>query len=242
MIHFITYGDSVFEKSKNRIFNEATSSGWFDTVSKYGPEDIDDNFKNRFKNVLSSKRGGGYWIWKPYFIKNKLNEINDGDILIYLDAGCTINKQGGLRFQEYIEMLNNSDEGTISFLLDRIERNYTSKKIFDYLDVDINSDIANNSQTMATILILKKNSKTIKLVEIWNNVLYNDPLLFTDAYNKKEMNHKDFIDNRHDQSIFSIIRKKNGSLMLDDETWFGGYDQFGKSVSKKFPFWSTRRK
>ena len=211
-----------------RFFNEANDTGWFDTITLYGSEDIDNDFKENFKDILSMERGGGYWIWKPYFIKNKLNEINDGDILIYLDARCTINKQGGLRFQEYIEMLNNSDEGTISFLLDRIERNYTSKKIFDYLDVDINSDIANNSQTMATILILKKNSKTIKLVEIWNSVLYNDPLLFTDAYNKKEMNHKDFIDNRHDQSIFSIIRKKNGSLMLDDETWFGGYDQFGK--------------
>ena len=41
------------------------------------------------------------------FNKKKLEEINDGEIVIYLDAGCTLNKYATNKFNEYIELLNN---------------------------------------------------------------------------------------------------------------------------------------
>ena len=66
----------------------------------------------------------------------------------------------------------------------------------------------------------------------------DNPLLFTDYYNKNQRH--DFIDNRHDQSIFSVIRKMNTSLLLKkDETWFV---PFGNKESKTYPFWATRFK
>jgi hypothetical protein len=77
---------------KKRLCNEAKSSGWFDTIIAYSPKDLDNEFTKKFKNILNQSRIGGYGIWRPYIIK-KLNEINDGDFLIYLDAGCTITKK-----------------------------------------------------------------------------------------------------------------------------------------------------
>lgn len=111
---------------KKRLCKQANNVGWFDTVTEYGPEDLDNEFKLKFKNILQQSRGGGYWIWKSYIIKKKLDKINENDILIYLDAGCTINPQGKNRFYEYIEMLNKSDEGIISF---HLESWHTEKKM-----------------------------------------------------------------------------------------------------------------
>ena len=39
------------------------------------------------KEILSRKRGSGYWLWKPYLILKTLKEkLNYGDYLIYIDA------------------------------------------------------------------------------------------------------------------------------------------------------------
>ena len=238
MIHFITYGNHKFKNGKKRLCNEANSSGWFNTITAYGPKDLDDEFTKKFKNILSQSRIGGYGIWRPYIIKKKLNEINDGDILIYLDAGCTINKKGKKRFDEYIEMLNNTEEGIISFQMPHKEKIWTTKEIFNYFKININSDIANSGQILDGILIMKKNKHLIKLNELWLKAVYDNSLLFTDFYNKK--NQKPYFkDNRHEQSVFSVIRKMNNPILLKDETWFM---PFGNEKSLMYPFWATRKK
>jgi len=39
-----------------------------DEYYNYGPNDIDNEFKKKNIEILSQKRGNGYWLWKPYFI------------------------------------------------------------------------------------------------------------------------------------------------------------------------------
>jgi hypothetical protein len=220
MIHLITYGNDIYINSKKRLCEEAKRVGWFDTITSYGPEDLDLEFQNKFKDILIRPRGGGYWIWKPYIINKHLEKIKDDDILIYLDAGCSINPSGIDRFKEYIEMLNNSDHGSISFQLGTNEKLWSNKELFDYFNVDINGDIAYSSQIMATIIILKKNTKSINIIDLWLKTLHNNPLLFTDDYNNNPSNKysREYIETRHDQSVFSIIRKLYGTILLGKET------------------------
>jgi hypothetical protein len=71
MKHLIIYGDNNYSKAKKRLENEALNTDWFDSVTVYGTEILDNNFKNKFKAVLSHSRGAGYWIWKNYIIKKK---------------------------------------------------------------------------------------------------------------------------------------------------------------------------
>lgn len=237
-IHFITYGNDRFKNSKKRLYNEANATGWFDTIASYGPEDLDNDFKEKFKDILEKPRIAGYGIWRPYIIKQKLNEINDNDILIYLDAGCSINPNGKNRFNEYIDMLNNSNECIISFQTPHQEKKYTTKEIFQYFNADINGEIANSGQILDGILIMKKNKNIININNIWYNVTYDNPLLFTDHYNNVNQESY-FRDNRHEQSIFSVIRKIHGSVVLRDETYFV---PFGNDISLQYPFWATRKR
>ena len=238
-IHLISYGNNMFKNSKKRIYNEAKKSNWFNTINIYGPENLSEEFKNEFNDILQKPRGAGYWIWKFDIIKRQLNKIDKNDILVYVDAGCTINIQGKTRFNDYIDMLNNSDKGFISFQMPpHIEKKYTTKEIFHHLKMDINSDNGNSGQFAGGILIIKNTTNSMNIINECINVLRTDHLLVTDHYNKLNQC-SEFIDNRHDQSILSLVRKKYGSIILTDETWFV---PFGNNESLKYPFWATRKR
>ena len=239
MIHLITYGDSIYEETKQRLYNQASNLGWFDTITSYSPEDLDEEFKKKFKDILSHPRGGGYWICKPYIINKHLEMIKDDDILIYLDAGCYINPKGFERFKEYIELLKNNEEACISFQMNHhIEKKWTTKEIFEYLNINSDSkDIIESGQIIATVKMFRKCANSINIVSAWLNALHANPLLFTDHYNKNKQC-EIFIDNRHDQSICSVLCKLYKTIILEDETYFE--DGFGCPKSLKCPFWATR--
>jgi hypothetical protein len=236
-IHFVTYGNEKYNKSKKRLQEKSSNSGWFDTTTICGPENLSDSFKHEFNDILEKPRGAGYWIWKFDIIKQKLTKMVNNDILIYMDAGCSINTNGKTRFNEYIEILNNSYESIISFQTPHIEKKYTNKELFNHFNMNTNDANSNSGQIMATVLIMKNTEKIMKIIDECINVLRADHLLVTDHYNKIEQS-SEFKDNRHDQSILSLVRKKHGSIILTDETWF---KPFGNKESMKFPFWATRK-
>ena len=240
-IHFITYGDAKYHNAKKRLSNQSKLFYNFKSINLYGPKDIDSCFYEQHKDILSQPRGGGYWVWKPYFIQKKLQQIEEGDYLIYLDAGCSINSKGFNRFKEYIEMLDNSETPIISFQMSHLlEKWYTNDKIFEYFNIKPETDIGNTGQIVGGIQIIKKCQHTMLLFNNIMDIIEKNPYLFTDKYNNLTTR-KNFKDNRHDQSILSITRKIYGSIILEDETYFEN-PGFGGEKSLKYPFWATRKR
>ena len=70
---------------------------------------------------------------------------------------------------------------------------------------------------MATIMMFKNNSNAKKMLASCLKCLEDNPLLFTDHYNKNDQE-SCFIENRHDQSVLSLNRKIHGSVIINDET------------------------
>ena len=74
-------------------------------------------------------------------------------------------------------------------------------------------------------------------MEKYKHIIYNHPYLCSDKYNSQQK-YLRFKDNRHEQSITSILRKKMKlPIINDDESW---KPPFGKGDSLKYPFWATR--
>lgn len=67
------------------------------------------------KYLTPSCRGFGYWSWKPWSIHHVLQDMQEGDRLLYLDAGCHININGAKRFREYVDMLDRDSRGMLVF-------------------------------------------------------------------------------------------------------------------------------
>lgn len=245
-IHFMTYANHRFKESKKRLLNEANEFNIFETITSYGPENLSKDFFEKYKEILIQPRGGGYWIWRPFILLDKLNKLNDGEFLIYLDAGCKLNKYGKKRFFEYIDMLDNSEYGIMSFQMTgnsgrgnlEKENVWTNKEIFNYFNIDIESEHGNSGQYLGGILVMKKNKHLLKIIELLIKALEHDSLMFTDYYNSNQ--YINFKENRHEQSIFSLLRKIHGSVVIkNDESWMV---PFGKGESLKYPFWATRIK
>ena len=232
-IHLISYGDDKFASQKAFFKETAVASGFFDEITIYSPQDIDNSFVTRFQTILNTKRGGGYWIWKPYFVKKALDALNDGDILIYCDAGCMVNSRARKRFNEYVEMLEASKTGSIAFELPHKETEYTKQEIFDFFGSPANAIETN--QLMATIILFKKCSHATMLVDKWYSTFCEFPMSFLDDY-YPEIQRPEFISNRYDQSMFSMIRKIYGSDIIPDETYFLDFIREGQ----EYPLWATR--
>ena len=243
-IHFITYGNNRFSKVKDMLAQKVQESGWFDSVTAFNENMLTSEFKTKFANILNQPRGGGYWIWKYDIIMQTLNKINDGDIIVYVDGGSYLNLNGKKRFLEYIDMLNSDEKqlGLISFDNGCCEERYTVRQVFDHFDIQEDSEIRTSGQLNGGYYYIKKTPHLLMLFEKYRETLEQNPLIYTDYYNKIDQK-ENFIDNRHDQSVFSVIRKKYGTLKLieNGEFWWADND-FECEEAQTKPFWATRLK
>jgi hypothetical protein len=240
---FITFGGPTTSYHNNikRICKEAKNLFFFDEIKGFTDIDLknDKNFWEKHGNFIeNNKRGYGYWVWKSYLIKKTLEEIKYDDILIYCDSGCQINYNGKQRIIEYIEMLNNidsnkNDYGMISFQLQFNEYMYTKNAIFEKFKCNENSK--NAMHCSATVIIIKKNTHSINIINQWYENCEKYHLINEDIKNENEK----FIENRHDQSILSILVNKYGSIKLMDETYF--HPNWEKD-GFYYPFWAKRIK
>lgn len=223
-ISFISYGNDVYKTARDRIQEEAKQFGVFNgAIQVYTPGDLSDEFKSAAGEVLNGSRGGGYWIWKPYIIYDAMKKLNMNDILVYADAGCSFQKSGMERFQEYLGMI--SPESGKSIFAMRLsgfpEEQWTTSAIFDHLQVPPGSDTRKSAQVVATVLMFRKTEESIALVSRWLTIAIEQPHLFSDQHNEDPANSPIFRDNRHDQSIFSVLIKSEpynqAATIIEDE-------------------------
>ena len=236
--YFITYGTKDFRIAKSHLVNLAKESGYFDDVISCNQRSLSKEFRLKYDSILKERRGAGYWIWKHEIISNVLSEINENDIVVYCDAGSSFNYFAKDRFLKYIEMLNESEFGNFRIECEEIHKEYkwTTKQLFDYFGISPDSDDFKTTQLEATQLIFQKTEHTKTLFKEYREVLKFDKKLITDEYNNITQ-HQGFVENRHDQSIFSLLTKKMGGVIVPNETHFSQ----NLELQRNYPFLAVRR-
>tara|TARA_Y100000816_G_scaffold89247_1_gene61540 strand:- start:4002 stop:5615 length:1614 start_codon:yes stop_codon:yes gene_type:complete len=237
-IHFITFGTKNFRIAKLHLITLAKESGLFQNVNGFGNSSLNSSFREKYKDILKEPRGAGYWIWKHEIINNSLNELNENDLVVYSDAGSSFNYFAKDKFYSYIDELNFSDYGNFFFECEskHKEIQYTSTNLFKYFNVEKESEIAKSTQLEATHMIFKKNEHTENYLSEYKKLLEADPYLITDKYNNGD-NHPEFKDNRHDQSVFSLLTKTLGGCTSKNETHF----LEDKDLQFNYPFLAVRK-
>lgn len=223
----LTYGTAPYEKALNRIKDEADKSQLFTSFDVFRTEDLEPSFREHFKDILNMKRGGGYWIYKVHLIQRYLKRIEYEDILVFLDAGCKIYKKGTDRFWWYVEQLQRKNKSILAFQMEHhLEEIWTTDALFNYFNVTRGTPlwkkVARKGQHIGGILIMRKTPALERMMATYNQTLYKDPYLFTDHYNNATKAKRGrFYDHRHDQSVFSVIRKlyPEDTLVIRDETY-----------------------
>ena len=61
----ISYSNEIYQRQLQLNKKSALEVGEVDEFYSYGPDDVDPIFREKNKNILSRRRGNGYWLWKP---------------------------------------------------------------------------------------------------------------------------------------------------------------------------------
>ena len=220
--------------SLRRIRREAEEVGWFDTVTVVDEHFFDRDYFHLVKPTLHM-RGFGYWRWKSYVVKRKLYEMNKDDILLYLDAGSSLNVYGTKRFNEYLNLISDNDSGMLFFEQTGIkERAWTKMDLLAYAKYESNDD-----QLWAGGFMLRKTPSTIQFLNEWYDICNNHFELITDSPSKLP-NDVTFVEHRHDQSAFSVIGRKFAAVVLPICETFTTDDY--NIALRDYPFWATRKR
>lgn len=234
---FYTYGDSrKYDISKKHLIHLAKESEIFDELYSFSKKNVPKKDLFPFRHLLNQERGGGYWIWKYLLLEKLILNTKENDLIVYCDSGSSFNFYAKNRLLEYFEMLNSSEYGNfrIESKQSHIEKKWTTNEIFNYFNVLDDKQITDSPQLLGGYLIFRNCEHTKYLLKVFFELITKDWKLITDHYNVNQ--NKDFIENRHDQSILSVMSKKYGSVIIDNETYFDN-----KSKEQvNYPFLSVR--
>jgi hypothetical protein len=204
---FITFaaGDQKYLDAANRLISQAKSTNIFDQTILYTAKDLqsDAEFWSKHGNFIENNpRGYGYWLWKPYLIKKTMSKFKYGDVLLYLDCGCEIDKRNSVLIKKYFEIVKwDKVIGTETNWYE-----YMWNKMDLVIDMNVNNPIfLNSKQRQAGAIMFFVMERTRNMVDIWYKIGSNYHLI--DDSPSISRNVKGFKEHRHDQSIFSALTK-----------------------------------
>lgn len=222
MVYLINYANKRFKNAQKLNSRTAKKFGKVDFVYSYSEADIDAEFYEENKDILQRKRGNGYWIWKSYFILKTFDKMNDGDYIMYCDSGSYFINDIHLLINE----MEKQKTDMMCFELPYIEKEYTKRDAFILMDCD-EKKYTDTKQRLATFTILKKNDNTIKFVKDWLKYAKDKRIVTDDNNTCGKENYPEFVENRHDQTIYSLLTKKYNIECFRDPS------QFGNKVKKE---------
>lgn len=215
MVVCINYANERYEKAQSLNSITAKKVGKADKVISYHPEDIDPAFREEHKDILSLERGDGYWLWKPYFIYKTLSTLNEGDILVYSDSGSYyINS-----VRHLINTMNAAKLDIMPFTLTTPEYLYTKRDAFILMGCD-EPEYTTSFQRIGGFQVIRKTTYSMTFVEEWLKYAC-DARIITDSPSELGEDYPGFVENRHDQTVFSLLSKKYGLPGFRDPSQFG---------------------
>ena len=216
--YFVTFGGGPMNMlhAVDRLVGQAESLGIFDHIYGFKENDLknDTEFWNRHRDFLVGSRGFGYWLWKPYLIQKVYDKMDEGDVLVYCDCGNELDfrKKGEiLKLFDIVQkdlLLGTYPGGRLNERIPYLDEiNWTKKDLLHFLHVENDQDILYTNQRQANTLVILKCSRTKYLIHDWCSITSNYYRLIDDSPSTIP-NYECFIENRHDQSVFSILSKK----------------------------------
>lgn len=196
---FITYGDNGYKAAKDKICEEAKATGLFDDIIAYGRDNLSKELLK--SEVINIKRGGGLWSWKPDVIWTTIQRAADGDIIVYCDSGCTLQESKEWAF--YWNKLN-----CYEMIAQRIPMRtdkWTRQEVIEEFK-DNKSGWDKCYQYEATTVLLRVSFFTRRFISEWRNYMITRPEMVMDVTPAgKYKQHTSFIENRHDQAVYSAL-------------------------------------
>ena len=156
--------------------------------------------------IRSNSRGAGYWLWKPYAIKQILNLAGENDIVIYIDC-----KNDITRLDRLTDMIIN--HGILVFKHKNIHTQsaWTKMDAVNYFGYPLTNWCqmeGPKNQFISAFIGFINNNNGRTLITRWTESMDIKNIKLIDDSPGELPNCSDFRESRHDQQMLSLILYK----------------------------------
>lgn len=225
----ISYADGCCAKAIQKNRRQALAVG-VDEARAYARSDLDRSWELRNKEVLSQRRGGGWWLWKPRVILQTLRDPAvpwHRGVVLWLDAGNYLHADP----RPFLEASLRSSDVVAMRLKGCLEHDWTNAGSLGRLNMSQKYALVDRPQLGAYFLAFRKTKLAVAFVEEWLR-LAEDPeaLLGTSDLPEAALDTASasepglviggevpwqrevpgFQKHQADQSVFSLLFKEHG--------------------------------
>jgi hypothetical protein len=207
--HLITFATPSHKSAALRLAESAKRVGGFNRSFIYGMDALDPVFRQHNKRILSESRGAGYWIWKPYIILRHLfyEATSAEHVVCYSDALYEFKQNFTQTASKWVEQppnvavtVNKPSEKTF------FEKAWTKKDAYIIMGVD-EASARETLQAWCGFVCVQRSLNAIRFVSEWLTYA-QDYRVVSDAPSRLGKEAADFTENRHDQTVCSLLLKK----------------------------------
>ena len=217
----VSFADSHLSDPLRRLRRQALHFGFDeDHILTMNENDLAADFREKMRDhLIPGSRGYGYWCWRGQVVLQAFDKMRDGDILTFLDAGCHLNHRGRARFADFVEFADK--QGILGFIprypdqseTDPYEggtdRKWTKGDLLDFFGVRDNRAVTETGQVSGGIFLAKKCPEAIAFFTRMRQIATEHFHLIDDSPSISP-GLPGFIENRHDQSLMSLMYKTAG--------------------------------
>jgi len=210
--------NQLFSESRERLNASARRFG-VDTVLSYDWEDLKDtDFYRENRAILDQPRGLGFWLWKPYIIREALKQAAEGDIVVYSDSGLEV-----IAPLEPLFAIARDGNPIILFGNgDSPNSMWTKRDCFILMDCDTEAGWK-AQHCDAAFSLFAKTPASLQFVTEWLGYCRDARILTDDPNRCGRRNLPDYIHHRWDQAALSLMAFKYGLSLFRMPTQFGNH-------------------
>lgn len=151
--------------------------------------------------LFGQKTGVGYWLWKPYIIREALEQMKDDEVLIYCD-GSFYFIESPLELIPYI-----NPKSGLGFFVDR---SHTLGQIMHdraIRELNVPKEMLTRHVIIAGLILIRKSKASLRFVGDWLDLCLQPSLLMDD---NEESSRPEFVKHKNDMALLSyLVHKEN---------------------------------
>jgi hypothetical protein len=213
-VHLVTFATEEFATARDALISSAMALGEFDQASSWDAERLADDPTFPGRPLLAYSRGVGFWSWKPHVILTTLASLEEGDVVVYSDAG---RYDGGFTVRRSVTPLIDFAErhggmlAGVSVPHFGPNSRWTKRDCFVLMGCDA-PEYWTRPQVQASISVWIKSTRVLHFLEEWGGYCA-DPRVVGDGPNTCGLpNLPGFVDHRHDQSVLTNLVVKHQAV------------------------------
>lgn len=178
-----------------------------DAIISFGPHDFSQAFRERNAIALQERRGGGWWCWKGLIQLWAMEACADADYIVYSDIGAPPRQPLSLFLAE--AQKHDADITTLQLEFPHhIERQWSKSDAFVATGTLGDPDVRDSRQVASGFALMRRNATTEMVLRLYAALL-QQPHLTDNSPSRESFDVEPaFVENRHDQSVWSTMIKK----------------------------------